>query len=226
PISAEWGDFADRRLTDKSNRLSYLFGVMINRLGRRFVDEGEDTQFYTYAKFGGEILHQPGGVAYQIFDQRTVHLLEPRYETSDPITANTLAELVEQLDLEDKPQALATLNAYNDACGDPDGFDPTEKDGLSTNGVEPEKTNWATKLDSPPFAAYSATGGVTFTFGGLKIDNDARVIATDWRPIEGLYACGELVGGLFHYNYPGGTGLVSGMVMGRAAGRSAATQAL
>lgn len=224
PISAEWGDFADRRLTDKSNRLSYLYGVMINRLGRRFVDEGEDTQFYTYAKFGGEILHQPGGVAYQIFDQRTVHLLEPRYETSDPITADTLAELVEKLDLEDKPQALATLNAYNDACGDPDKFDPTEKDGLSTNGVEPEKTNWATKLDSPPFAAYSATGGITFTFGGLKVDTNARVMATDWRPIDGLYACGELVGGLFHYNYPAGTGLVSGMVMGRTAGRNAAQQ--
>jgi len=222
PIAAEWGDFADRRLTDKSNRLTYLYGVMINRLGRRFVDEGEDTQFYTYAKFGGEILHQPGGIAWQIFDQKTVHLLEPRYETTDPVMADTLAGLLEQLDVEDKATALQTLEDYNAACGDESAFDPTGKDGLSTSGLEIEKTNWATRLDQPPFVAYSATGGITFTFGGLKIDTDARVIATDWRPIEGLYACGELVGDIFHYNYPGGTGLVSGMVFGRTAGRNAA----
>ena len=78
------------------------------------------------------------------------------------------------------------------------------------------------RLDKPPFAAYSATGGITFTFGGLAIDEDARVLGTDWRPMPGLYTCGEMVGGLFHFHYPGGTGLVSGAVFGRIAGRSAA----
>ena len=78
------------------------------------------------------------------------------------------------------------------------------------------------RLDDPPFVAYSATGGITFTFGGLKIDAVARVIGTDWRPIQGLYTCGEMVGGLFHYNYPAGTGLASGLVFGRIAGRNAA----
>ncbi len=224
PISAEWGDFADRRLTDKSNRLSYPYGVMINRAGRRFVDEGEDMQFYTYAKYGGEILRQPGSKVYQIFDQKTVHLLEPRYSTSEPIVADTLEELVAQLDIDDRAQALRTLEAYNAAACDPDGFDPSRPDGLSTRGLDPEKTNWALRLDSPPFHAYSATGGITFTFGGLRIDSDARVIGTDWRPIPGLYCCGEMVGGLFHYNYPGGTGLVSGMVFGRIAGRNAAAE--
>jgi tricarballylate dehydrogenase len=224
PISNEWGAFADRALTDKSNRLSYPFGVMINRRGLRFVDEGEDLQFFTYAKYGGIILNQPGSLAYQIFDQRTVHLLEGRYETSKPISADTLEDLVRQLDIDDYPQALRTLNEYNEAaCGD-QGFDPSRKDGLATKSLPINKSNWALKLDRPPFVAYSATGGITFTFGGLKIDEHARVIGTDWRPIPGLYTCGEMVGGLFHGNYPGGTGLVSGAVFGRIAGRNAAAE--
>lgn len=225
PISNEWGDFADRALTDKSNRLSYPFGVMINRRGLRFVDEGEDLQFFTYAKYGGIILKQPGSLAYQIFDQKTLHLLEGRYQTSKPITADTLETLVQQLDIDDRSQALRTLNEYNEAACAEQGFDPSKKDGLATRDLDINKTNWALKLDRPPFLAYSATGGITFTFGGLKIDEHARVIGTDWRPIPGLFTCGEMVGGLFHNNYPGGTGLVSGAVFGRIAGRNAAKAA-
>ena len=222
PISNEWPDFADRGRTDKSNRLSYPYGVMLNRAGDRFCDEGEDVGMYTYAKYGAEILRQPGSLAWQIFDQKTVHLLEARYSTSEPISADTLEELVAQLVIDDRDRAMRTLDAYNEAACDAGGFDPTRKDGLSTSGLDPDKTNWALRLDEPPFVAYSATGGITFTFGGLRIDGDARVIGTDWRPIDGLYCCGEMVGGLFHYNYPGGTGLVSGAVFGRIAGASAA----
>ena len=222
PISADWGHFAPREMTDKSNRLSYLYGVMINREGRRFLDEGLDVQFLTYAKYGRIILTQPGGMAFQIFDQKTVHLLEPRYSTSDPIVADTLAEIVEKLDIDDRDRALETLNQYNAAACDPGGFDPSQKDGLSTSGLPIDKTNWATRLDEPPFHAYTVTGGITFTFGGLKIDADAQVIGTDWRPIPGLYTCGEMVGGLFHDNYGAGSGLVSGATFGRIAGRSAA----
>ncbi|MEQ8194922.1 MAG: FAD-dependent tricarballylate dehydrogenase TcuA, partial [Rhodospirillales bacterium] len=222
PIAAEWAQFADRKLTDRSNRLSYPYGVMLNKLGLRFVDEGEDQQFYTYAKYGGIILNQPGSLAFQIFDQKTIHLLEPRYEHTDPFTADTLDALVDQLDIDDKAQAKKTLAEYNAAAGDESKFDPSEKDGVTTTGLKPEKTNWALKLDKPPFVCYPVTGGITFTFGGLKIDPETRVIGTDWRPIPGLYTCGEMVGGLFHYNYPGGTGLVSGATFGRIAGRSAA----
>ena len=222
PISNEWPDFADRKRTDKSNRLSYPFAVMLNRAGRRFVDEGEDLGLYTYAKYGGEILRQPGSLAWQIFDRKTVHLLEPRYRTSDPITSDTLEGLIAQLDIDDREQALRTLEAYNEAACDDAGFDPTSLDGLGTTGIDPPKSNWALRLDDPPFAAYSATGGITFTFGGLAIDEHARVLGTDWRPMPGLYTCGEMVGGLFHFNYPGGTGLVSGAVFGRIAGRCAA----
>ncbi|MDH3703914.1 MAG: FAD-dependent tricarballylate dehydrogenase TcuA [Alphaproteobacteria bacterium] len=225
PIDADWADFADRKLTDKSNRLSYLYGVMINRNGKRFVNEGEDTQFYTYAKFGAAILDEPGGKAYQIFDQKTVHLLEPRYEFAKiPLVADTLEELVEKMDIDDKPQAIKTLNDYNKCAADDDDFDPSQKDGVSTKGLDIEKTNWGIRLDKPPFHAYAATGGITFTFGGLRINEEAQVMGTDWRVIPGLYTCGEMVGNLFHYNYPAGTGLVSGQVFGRIAGRNAAQE--
>ncbi|MEM5436807.1 FAD-dependent tricarballylate dehydrogenase TcuA [Paraburkholderia diazotrophica] len=223
PISADWGNFAPREMTDRSNRLSYPYGVMINRKGNRFVDEGEDGAMFTYAKYGRAILAEPGAKVYQLFDSKTVHLLEPRYSTSDPLQADTLEALIGQLDIDDKPRALKTLQEYNAAAHDSeDGFDPTGKDGLSTHGLTPEKSNWALKLDKPPFYAYSATGGITFTFGGVKVDEEARVIGTDWRPIPGLTACGEMVGGLFYDNYPAGTGLVSGATFGRIAGRTSA----
>ncbi|WP_158747844.1 FAD-dependent tricarballylate dehydrogenase TcuA [Acidisphaera sp. L21] len=223
PISADWGNFAPRELTDKSNRLSYLYGVMINRKGRRFVDEGEDGAMFTYAKFGRAILAEPGAKAYQVFDSQVIDLLEPRYRTSKPLTADTLEALVEQMDIDDKPQALKTLLEFNAAAHPAsDGFDPTKKDGLCSAGLSPEKTNWAIRLEKPPFVAYTATGGITFTFGGLKVDESARVIGTDWRPIPGLLACGEMIGGLFYDNYPAGTGLVSGATFGRIAGRTAA----
>jgi tricarballylate dehydrogenase len=225
PISADWGEFAPRALTDRSNRLSYLYGVMLNRQGLRFVDEGEDTNLYTYAKFGRAILAQPGAKAWQIFDQKVVHLLEPRYSTSRPLVADTLEELVDQLDIDDKGQAVRTLHAFNAAARNADeGFDPSRKDGLSTSGLTPEKANWGIRLDAPPFHAYSATGGITFTFGGVKVNDNTQVMGTDWRPLKGLYACGEMIGGLFYDNYPAGTGLVSGATFGRIAGRNAAAE--
>ena len=226
PISADWGDFAPREMTDRSNRLSYVYGLMLNRKGRRFVDEGEDGALFTYAKFGRAILAEPGAKAWQIFDQKVVHLLEPRYQTSTPITADTIEGLIEQLDIEDKAEALRTVKAYNAAANDADErYDPTRKDGLATTGdLTPPKTNWAVKIDKAPYYAYSATGGITFTFGGLKVNEHAQVIGTDWRPIKGLYCCGEMVGGLFYDNYPAGTGLVSGATFGRIAGRNAAAR--
>src|SRR5215468_4956730 len=222
PISADWGEFAPRELTDRSNRLSYHYGVMINRNGRRFVDEGEDQNLYTYAKFGRAILGEPGARGYQLFDSKVLHLLEPRYSTSKPIIADTVKELIAQLDIDDKEQALRTVEEFNAAPRTSKVFDPTKKDGYATRGLVIDKTNWAVKLESPPYFAYSVTGGITFTFGGLKINENAQVIGTDWRPLPGLFTCGEMVGGLFYDNYPAGTGLVSGATFGRIAGRNAA----
>jgi tricarballylate dehydrogenase len=158
-------------------------------LGLRFLDEGEDLGFYTYAKIGARIMHQPGSLAWQIFDRKTHHLLEARYSTSDPIEADTLAELLQKLDLDDRGQALRTLEEYNRAAVGGRGFDPSRKDAVATTGRIPNKSNWALRLDTPPYVAYSATGG------------------------------------LFHHSYPGGTGLVSGAVFGRVAGRNAAAHA-
>ena len=224
PIDADAPPFGDRHLTDKTNRLSYPLGVMVNTDGDRFIDEGEDFQLYTYAKTGGAILCQPGNVAYQIFDAKVTSLLEPRYVTGDPLVADTLDELIDKLPV-GKTRLKGSLAAYNAAVGEAP-FDPTVHDGLETKGLTPSKSNWAQALDTPPFRAYPVTGGITFTFGGLRIDQNAQVLASDWTPIEGLYTCGEMVGGLFHHNYPGGSGLTSGAVFGRIAGRSAAESAL
>jgi len=222
PINAEAADYGVQNLTDRTNRLSYFLGVMINVDGLRWVDEGADVNSFTYAKYGGMILKQPRSLVYQIFDGKVLDLLEPRYATSEPFRADTLETLVKQLTV-DHDRALRTLEEYNRGAAHGGPFNPATLDGLHTEGVDPPKTNWALKLDTPPYVAWPVTGGITFTFGGLKVSRDAQVIATDWKPIPGLYTCGEMVGGLFHYNYPLGTGLMSGAVFGRIAGRSAAS---
>jgi tricarballylate dehydrogenase len=221
PIVAEAPDYGVRNLTDKTNRLSYPYGVMLNVEGKRWIDEGVDFNAFTYAKYGGLILKQPKGVVYQIFDSKVVDMLEPRYKTSEPFRSDTLEGLVNQLELDQK-QALRTLEDYNDAAGRGGPFNPAVLDGLHTEDLHPPKTHWAQKLDTPPYLCWAVTGGITFTFGGLKINQDAQVISSAWKPIEGLYCAGEMVGGLFHYNYALGTGLMSGAVFGRIAGRSAA----
>ena len=220
PIDAEAPPHGDRKLTDKTNRLSYPFGVLVDVNGRRFFDEGEDVWAYTYAKLGGIILTQARGVAYQIFDDKVVGLLEGRYATGKPATADSLAALVAQLPV-DRARLLETLEGYNAAVA-PGAFDPTVRDGLATKGLALPKSNWAQRLDTPPFTAWPVTGGITFTFGGVRVNDRAQVQSTSWTSIAGLYACGEMVGGLFHGNYPGGTGLTSGAVFGRIAGANAA----
>lgn len=220
PINAESPAYGLLKLTDKTNRLSYPYGVMINREGVRFVDEAPDFQFFTYAKYGRIILNQPDAIAYQIFDQKAVHLLEARYATSEPIVGNTLEALIDKLPV-NREVAKRTLADYNEAAGH-GHFNPGILDGMHTQGLPLPKSNWAQKLEAAPFVCYPVTGGITFSFGGLKIDNQARVLDVGWRPISGLYTCGEMVGNLFHDNYPGGTGLTSGAVFGRLAGTSAA----
>ncbi|MDB5927111.1 MAG: pyridine nucleotide-disulfide oxidoreductase family protein [Betaproteobacteria bacterium] len=221
PIVSDAPDYGVRNLTDKTNRLSYHYGVMLNVEGKRWIDEGADMNAFTYAKYGGLILKQTKGRVYQIFDSKVLDLLEPRYKTSEPFKSDTLEGLLKQLDIDQK-QAMKTLQEYNNAAERGGPFNPAVLDHLSTEGIEPAKTNWAQKLDKPPFYSWAVTGGITFTFGGLKINKEAQVISTGWKPIEGLYAAGEMVGGLFHYNYALGTGLMSGSVFGRIAGRSAA----
>ena len=119
---------------------------------------------------------------------------------------------------------MKTVNAFNASVMDK-AFNPAIKDGKGTRGITPPKSNWALPLDTPPYLGFAVTTGISFTFGGLHITADAQVIDTELKPIRGLYAAGELVGGLFYHNYPGGSGLMAGGVFGRIAGRSAAQSA-
>ena len=212
----------DRNIADLFQKHSYPFGIVVNVSGERFVDEGADFRNYTYAKYGREILLQPQRAAFQIFDQTTKHLLRDEYHIPQVSKAesDTIEGLADELGV-DGEGLVRTVREFN-AAVQPGQFNPTELDGKRTVGIDPPKSNWAMPIDSPPYLGYAVTCGITFTFGGLRIDQDGRVLDTEDMPIPGLYAAGELVGGLFYHNYPGGAGLMAGSVFGKLAGESAA----
>ena len=218
-------DFGDKSIGDQFQKHSYIFGLLINAQGKRFVDEGIDFHSFTYAKYGAEVLKQPGQFAWQVFDAKAKPLLRPEYRMKrmTKVSADTLEDLATKLEGVDAQAFLATVRAFNDAVMTEVPFDHSVKDGRGTRGVELPKSNWAQRLDTSPFEAYATTCGVTFTFGGVRIVPDnGQVVDLVGVPIPGLYAAGEMVGGLFYFNYPSGTGLVSGAVFGRLAGTSAA----
>jgi tricarballylate dehydrogenase len=219
-------EFGDLAVGDNFQKHSYPFAIMVNADGVRFCDEGADFRNYTYAKYGRLILEQPHQFAWQIFDQKTVHLQRDEYRIRQvtKVTADTIEALADKMAeyaAVDKPRFLDTVRAFNAAVQKGVPFNPTVRDGRGTTGISPPKTNWAVELDKPPFEAFCTTCGVTFTFGGLRIDTEGHVLDTAQKRIPGLFAAGELVGGLFYFNYPGGTGLVSGSVFGKIAGTSA-----
>jgi tricarballylate dehydrogenase len=215
--------FGDLAVGDGFQKHSYPFGIMVNARGERFVDEGADFRNYTYAKYGHVILAQPGQFAWQVFDRKVAHLLRDEYRIKQvtKVTAPTLEALARKLEGVDAEAFLDTVRKYNGAIGQERDFDPNVKDGRRTTGLDVDKTNWANTLDEPPYEAYQVTCGVTFTFGGLRITERAEVVDTEGETIPGLYACGELVGGIFYFNYPGGSGLTNGSVFGRIAGAGA-----
>jgi len=217
-------EFGDLDVGDGFQKHSYPFAIMLNADGERFVDEGADFRNYTYAKYGSVILSQPGQFAWQIFDAKTTHLQRDEYRIRQitKVSADTLEQLVEKLDGVNAARALETIAAFNKAVQKDIPFNPNILDGRGTEGLAIPKSNWANSIDKGPFEAFAVTCGITFTFGGLRIDTSGKVLSTDLEPIPGLYAAGELVGGLFYSNYPGGTGLMSGSVFGRLSGASAA----
>ncbi|KAI0010739.1 FAD/NAD(P)-binding domain-containing protein [Xylariaceae sp. FL0662B] len=229
----------DRALTNQYTKSGYPLGVMVNVGGARFVDEGFDMRNFTYAVFGREILRQPQGVAYQVWDAEGSKWLR-KEEYADDVTTNLRAETLDGLadilvtkGLRDKKQFLATVAGFNEACrsfqreNPHKKFDPAVKDGMSTQGTERSlgigKSNWAMPIEKGPFQAVEVACGITFTFGGLAATPNAEVISeATGKRIVGLYCAGELLGGLFWDNYPGGSGLTMGTVMGRISGREAA----
>ncbi|MEM6409654.1 MAG: FAD-dependent tricarballylate dehydrogenase TcuA [Pseudomonadota bacterium] len=228
PMDLHMKDFGHLDLPPKERKnyrkICYFLGVMLNATGARFVDEGINFRNYTYAQFGRAVLEQPGHFAWQIFDDKVKDLLygEYRFEDASFVEADTLEGLVAQLKGVDPDGAQATLEDYNAAVDEEIAFDPTVLDGKGTRGLALNKTNWAQKLDTAPFRAYPVTGGITFTYGGVKVDEAGAVLRADQSPIEGLFAAGEMVGGVFFGGYPGGSGLTSGTVFGRRAGVGAA----
>jgi tricarballylate dehydrogenase len=222
--SVQWDAFtatneSNRELTNRLTRQSYPLGIIVNNRGERFLDEGADFRNYTYAKYGKVILQQPDSVAYQIFDATLRPMLRTEEYDMPGIsvqTADTVEELAAKIGI--NPEALAkTVTDYNNSIDTTIPFDPNIKDGRKA-ATTPVKSNWASPLVSGPFYAYGVTCGITFTFGGLKSDTNGRVLNKDGEHIQGLYVCGEMLGGLFSQNYPGGSGLAAGVVFGRRAG--------
>ncbi|UED84686.1 FAD-dependent tricarballylate dehydrogenase TcuA [Streptomyces profundus] len=214
----------ERELTNQLTRQSYPVGIVVNAEGRRFIDEGADFRNYTYAKYGREVLEQPGHIAFQIFDSKSRPLLRTLEYDSSPITefvADSLEELATAMGIDPKGLREET-ERFNEAIDTSRPFDPSVKDERRAD-VIPPKSHWALELNSPPFYGYPVRCGITFTFGGLRIDPDsARVLTEEAAVIPGLFAAGELVGGVFWGNYPGGSGLTLGSVFGRRAGYAAA----
>jgi tricarballylate dehydrogenase len=223
-LNAPW--HGDRKVGDNFQKHSYPLGLIVNLRGERFVDEGADFRNYTYVKYGRAVIGQPRRTAFQVFDQKVVELLREEYRIREVTRAEdtTLDGLARKLEI-DVTGFVRTVTEFNAAVMKDVPFNPAVKDGRGTRGLAVPKSNWAQALDSPPFVGYAVTTGITFTFGGLKIDESAQVIDCEQRAIPGLFAAGELVGGLFYHNYPGGAGLMAGAVFGRVAGRSAAAAA-
>ena len=216
-------EFGDLAVGDQFQKHSYPFSMLINATGKRFVDEGADFRNYTYAKYGRVVLEQPGQFAWQIFDQKVKHLQRDEYRIRQmtKVTGNTIEEFAAKLEGVNAAEFVKTVAEWNKAVRTDVPFNPNIKDGRCTQGLAINKSNWANTLDAPPYEGYAVTCGITFTFGGLRTNTDGEVLNTDYQPIRGLYAAGELVGGLFYFNYPGGSGLCAGAVFGKIAGTSA-----
>ena len=205
--------------------LVFNYGILVNRLGQRFVNEAPATVDATYEAITRIIFEQPDGIAYVILDAKLDDV--PNWKRSvrsdqPPIAAGSLPELAGKLGI-DAGELAATVEAYNAAC--PAGaFKPLETDGLATKpGFAPRKSNWSRPIDKPPFLAFPIICGNCFTFGGLKVDTDSRVINADGAAIPGLYAAGETIG-LYYGAYPGATSVLRGAVFGRLAGAHAAAR--
>ena len=203
------------------SRYAYPYSVMVNIDGRRFVDEGETWRGLTYAKMGNAILGQPESKAFQIFDakHRSLGLLD-RYPEAGAVKARSLEELATKLGVRDPGSFVATLRQFNGAV-QPGDFNQFRPDGKSAKGLDPPRRNWALPIDEPPFEGYAVTCGLTFCYGGLQITPEGAVLHSHDRAIPGLYAAGEMVGGLWAWNYPSGGGMMAGAVFGRIAGEAA-----
>ena len=206
-----------------STRLdSVPFSVVLNRDGVRFYDEGEDVWPKRYAIWGRLIAQQPGQIAYSICDAKAYSLFMPSVYPA--IKADSLAELAHKLGL-DVGTVERTVAEYN-AAVQPGRFDSTGLDECRTEGLTPPKTHWARRIEEAPFYGYPLRPGITFTYLGVKVNENARVLMADGRPSANLFASGEIMAGnILGRGYLAGFGMTIGTVFGRIAGREAARAA-
>ncbi|MGD9933474.1 MAG: FAD-dependent tricarballylate dehydrogenase TcuA [Dehalococcoidia bacterium] len=229
--AGQWGDYHSAVLDARSPRIecgvtalyNYQMGIFVNHDGRRFLDEGEDFRDHTYVKFSKHIVEVAGGEAWCLFDQKAYQREEfarAWRPVGPPVLAETVEDLARRIEV---PEAnlVETIESFN-AAVQPGIYDLDRLDGKRAAGITPPKSNWALPLDEPPYVAIPVTGGITFTFGGLKCDTSARVIDTRGQVMEGLFAAGEPMGEIFYYNYPGASSVIRGAVYGRIAAKHAA----
>jgi tricarballylate dehydrogenase len=216
--------FGDINLLNQQKNYFNL-GIVVNADGRRFVDEGLDFRNYTYSGMGARVLAQPGAVAWQVFDAKTVDLLPDEYRVrhATRLQADTLEELAARMEGINPRAFLQTVREYNESIDQSVPFNPAVKDGRATRGLAVPKSNWAHPIDTGPFVAYAVTCGITCTYAGVKVNPRGQVLDADDRPLPGLYAAGEMVGGLYYVKYAGGIGLTAGAVLGRISGAHAAS---
>ena len=199
----------------------YPYGILVNKEGRRFLDEGKDSVDETFEDVAYHIWRDANQLAYLIVDQS---LLQSDYKKAvlsgtEPILADSIHDLAVALGIE--PAALAaTVESYNSAC-QPGPLDVTVKDGVSTRSLNPPKSNWARPITQGPFGAWPMSSVITFTFGGVKTDTSGRAVTADGEPVPGLYVVGEAAG-LYHHSYPGASSMLRAMVFGRLAAEDAA----
>jgi len=233
--AGQWGDYHSAVLDARSPKIecgvtalyNYQMGIFVDQQGQRFLDEGEDFRDHTYVKFSKFIVEQAGGEAWCLFDQKAYQREEfarAWRPVGPPLQADTMKDLAQQMGMPAE-NLLDTIANFNAAI-QPGEYDLDRLDGKRTLGITPAKSNWALPLDSPPYIAIPVTGGITFTFGGLKCDTQARVIDTRGEVMAGLYAAGEPMGEIFYYNYPGASSVIRGAVFGKIAGKDAAGRAI
>jgi tricarballylate dehydrogenase len=199
------------------------FGIVVNKEGVRFSDEGVDVWPKRYASWGGLIARQPGQVAFSLLDAKMANEFMP--SLYPPVEAQSIPELARVMEL-DPEVVTETVSRFNDAVVD-GTYDPTTLDDCRTEGLEIAKSHWARRIDTPPFMAYPLRTGITFSYRCLAVDELARVLATDGKPMPGIYAAGEaMAGNILGRGYLAGFGMTIGAVFGRIAGREAAKHAL
>lgn len=196
------------------------FGVVLNRFGRRFYDEGEDIWPKRYAIWGRIIAEQPDQIAYSIWDAKVNdQFLPPMYGS---FQAHTIKELASELGL-DVATVEETIRQFNGACPEDGHFQPDRLDDCTTNGVQPPKSHWAQRLDTPPFFGIAMRPGITFTYMGVAVDKDSHVLRVDGSRFANIFAAGEIMSGnVLSTGYLAGFGLTIGTVWGRIAGEAAA----